>query len=71
MIVEKVLKTKKGLYQITIDNKNYLFSEDTVVQFHLIEGHRTTQKEIDLAIKCEDVSSLFHHLLFDHISITL
>ena len=60
MIVEKVLKTKKGLYQITIDNKNYLFSEDTVVQFHLIEGHRTTQKEIDLAIKSEDVSSLFH-----------
>ena len=60
MIVEKVLKTKKGLYQITIDNKNYLFSEDTVVQFHLIEGHKTTQKEIDLAIKSEDVSSLFH-----------
>lgn len=59
MFVKDIKKAKKGFYKVTIDDEEYIFSEDTVVKFRMVEGHETSKEEIALAKENEDYSKYY------------
>lgn len=59
MLIEKIEKTKKGMYKITALGKEYLFSEDTVVEYRLTVGHETSEEELKNALKSEELQSFY------------
>ena len=59
MLVKDIKKAKKGFYKVTIDDEEYIFSEDTVVKFRMVEGHETSKEEIALAKENEDYSKYY------------
>ena len=59
MLVEKIEKTKKGMYKITVLGKEYLFSEDTIVEYRMTLGHETNEEELKNALKREELQSFY------------
>lgn len=57
MIVQK-LTLKNGKYEVTIDSETYLFDEETVVQYRLVEGKELTNISISDIQKADQVESL-------------
>ena len=63
MIVEKIEKTKKGTYKVTIEGQEYLFSEDTVLMYRLTKGHETSMSEVINAKKAEELQGFYSKAL--------
>lgn len=63
MFVEKIEKTKKGTYKVTIDGSEYLFSEDTIVMYRLAKGHETTLSEVNQAKRTEELQGFYSKAL--------
>lgn len=66
MIVNDLKETKKG-YIVTIDDKEYKFQEDTIVDFRLVKGKEITKEILNDAIKAEDLNYYYNKALDYHI----
>ena len=60
-IIVKSLKKnkKKSYYDVVIENKNYLFSEEIVVKYRLVENKEIDENILKLAIKDNDLSKYY------------
>ncbi len=60
--VNKVEKVKKG-YKVIIDSKEYLFDENTIVEYNLYKGKELKNDIIDEIIKFADNSKFYNMAL--------
>ncbi len=58
MIVQKLAKKSNGKYEITIDSETYLFDEETVVKFRLVEGKELLNISIAEIQKMDQIEAL-------------
>ena len=64
-IIVKSLKEnkKKSYYDVVIEDKSYLFSEEIVIKYRLVENKEIDEKILKLAIKDNDLSKYYNMAL--------
>lgn len=64
-IIVKSLKKnkKKSYYDVVIEDKSYLFSEEIVIKYRLVENKEIDEKILKLAIKDNDLSKYYNMAL--------
>lgn len=57
------LKAYKNYYLVIIDNKEYKFSEDTIVNFRLVKGKELSKDTLKKALQSEDLNYFYNKAL--------
>ncbi|MDE7264270.1 MAG: RecX family transcriptional regulator [Anaeroplasmataceae bacterium] len=54
MIVKKLSKLEKELYEVLIEDKSYIFDEASVLKFRLFEGYEISTTDLEACIKADE-----------------
>ena len=57
------LKAYKNYYLVIIDNKEYKFNEDTIVNFRLVKGKELSKDTLKKALQSEDLNYFYNKAL--------
>ncbi len=60
MIVQKLTPKSNGKYEVTIDSETYLFDEETVVKYRLVEGKELLNISIQDIQKMDQIEAMIH-----------
>ena len=58
MIISDLKKVKPGYYELSIEAKKYLVTEDSVLKYRLFKGYEISQKQLEECLVEDDFSKI-------------
>lgn len=58
MIISDLKKVKPGYYELSIEEKKYLVTEDSVLKYRLFKGYEISQKQLEECLVEDDFSKI-------------